>query len=44
MSMAGNEDAIDRQRAVGTKQIVGGYPIKLFWGFVSQDVNITCET
>ena len=44
MPMAGIEDAIDRQRAVGTQQIVGGYPIKPLWGFVSQDVNITCET
>ena len=26
MSMAGNEDATERQRAVGTQQIVGGVP------------------
>ena len=26
MSMAGNLDAIERQRAVGTQQIVGGVP------------------
>ena len=26
MSMAGNMDAIERQRAVGTQQIVGGVP------------------
>ena len=26
MSMAGNEDSTERQRAVGTQQIVGGVP------------------